>query len=249
MNNPPANWFDQGGQAYARFRPEYPPALAAYLASLAPNRGLAVDVGCGTGQLTRHLAGHFSSVSGFDPSEDQIRHAPQQANVSYRCAPAEDLPLLSRSADLITAAQAAHWFDLPRFYAEARRVANPGAILALISYGVLSLEGELNERFARFYWQEIGPFWPAERKLVDSGYATLDFRFSEISGAPIVIQLEWNLAEFLGYISTWSAVRCAREAGQEAVLQRFAVDLAGLWGEVETRHTVTWPINMRLGRL
>jgi len=114
---------------------------------------------------------------------------------------------------------------------------------------VLSLEGELNERFARFYWQEIGPFWPAERKLVDSGYATLDFPFSEISGQPINIKLNWSLAEFLGYISTWSAVRCAREAGQEAVLQRFAVDLAGLWGDVDTRHTVTWPINMRVGRL
>ncbi|MFJ4457289.1 class I SAM-dependent methyltransferase [Pseudomonas sp. NPDC089392] len=243
------NWFDQGGQAYARFRPEYPPALAAYLASLAPSRAVAVDVGCGTGQLTRHLAAHFSSVSGFDPSADQIRHAQPLENISYRCAAAEDLPLLSRSADLITAAQAAHWFDLPRFYAEARRVASPGAILALISYGVLSLEGELNERFARFYWQEIGPYWPAERKLVDSGYATLDFPFSEISAQPIAIKLDWSLAEFLGYISTWSAVRCAREAGQEAVLQRFAVDLAGLWGDVDTRHTVTWPINMRVGRI
>jgi SAM-dependent methyltransferase len=244
------NWFDQGGEAYARFRPEYPASLAAYLASLAPNRALAVDVGCGNGQLTRLLATHFSSVSGFDPSEDQIRHIRDQANVSYQCAAAEDLPLLSHSASLITAAQAAHWFDLPRFYAEARRVAVPGAVLALISYSVLSLDtGALNERFARFYWDEIGPYWPAERKLVDSGYATLDFPFAEVPVAPIDLQLEWGLDAFLGYISTWSAVRRAKEAGQQALLEQFAKDMAMHWGEPGKRRLVTWPINMRIGRL
>ncbi|CAG8865795.1 hypothetical protein PS627_01714 [Pseudomonas fluorescens] len=246
---PSRNWFDQGAQAYARFRPEYPQALAAYLASLAPGRAVAVDVGCGNGQLTKHLAPYFSLVSGFDPSEDQIQHALEQHNVSYRCAPAEELPLLSCSVDLITAAQAAHWFDLPRFYAEVRRVATPGAILALISYGVLSLDADINERFERFYWQEIGPFWPAERKLVDSGYATLDFPFTEIVAPPIAITLEWSLAQFLGYISTWSAVRRAMEAGQESVLHDFARDMAAIWGEPDAKRVVTWPINMRIGRL
>ncbi|QXH49474.1 class I SAM-dependent methyltransferase [Pseudomonas fakonensis] len=243
------NWFDQGGSAYARFRPEYPEALAARLAELAPDRALAVDVGCGNGQLTRLLAGHFRSVSGFDPSQDQIDHAQPQANVSYRCAPAEDLPLLSRSASLITAAQAAHWFDLPRFYSEVRRVAVPGALLALVSYGVLSLEPGLDERFQRFYWQEIGPYWPAERKLVDSGYATLDFPFEEIPGPAIDLQLQWDFDQLLGYIATWSAVRSAREAGQSQLLLDFAEDLYALWGDPAQRRAVQWPINMRVARL
>jgi Methylase involved in ubiquinone/menaquinone biosynthesis len=243
------NWFDQGGQAYARFRPEYPAELSAYLATMAPDRVLAVDVGCGSGQLTRQLAGHFDAVVGFDPSQDQIAHSAPQERVSYACAPAEDLPLPSRSASLITAAQAAHWFDLPRFYAEVRRVAEPGAVLALISYGVLRLEGTLGERFAQFYWQEIGPFWPAERKLVDSGYATLEFPFAEFPGPEIAIRLMWNLAEFLGYVSTWSAVRSAREAGREDLLHDFAADMAALWGDPATAQRVSWPINMRVGRL
>ncbi|WP_312373799.1 class I SAM-dependent methyltransferase [Stutzerimonas nitrititolerans] len=251
MNSPDAerkNWFDQGGQAYARFRPEYPPALAAYLASLAPDTALAVDVGCGNGQLSKLLAAHFEAVVGFDPSEDQIAHAAPQENVVYGCAPAEELPLPSRSARLITAAQAAHWFDLPRFYAEVRRVAAPDAILALVSYGVLRLGGELGTRFEQFYWDEIGPYWPAERKLVDSGYSTIDFPFSELQGPPIAIELEWRLEEFLGYISTWSAVRSAREAGREDLLHRFAADIAEPWGDPTTRHSITWPINMRIGR-
>lgn len=248
-STPPRNWFDQGGQSYARFRPEYPPQLAASLAALAPDRLLAVDVGCGSGQLTRQLAEHFSAVVGLDPSSEQITHSAPQENVNYACAQAEDLPLLSRSASLITAAQAAHWFDLPRFYSEVRRVAQPGAILALISYGVLRLDGELGTRFEQFYWNEIGPYWPAERKLVDSGYATLDFPFNELQGPDIAIELEWNLDEFLGYVSTWSALRKAREAGREDLLHGFAADFAALWGEPAQRRLVSWPINMRLGRL
>ena len=243
------NWFDQGGQAYAQFRPEYPPELAAYLASVAPDRLLAVDVGCGSGQLTRQLAAHFNAVAGFDPSAEQIAHATPRANLSYGCARAEALPLPGHAASLIAAAQAAHWFDLPRFYAEVRRVARPNAILALISYGVLRLEGEPGARFEQFYWHEIGPYWPAERKLVDSGYSTLDFPFAALQGPSIAIQLEWNLDEFLGYVSTWSAVRSARQAGREDLLQRFAADLAERWGAAATRRPVSWPINMRIGRL
>jgi len=245
----PRNWFDQGGQAYARFRPEYPSELAEYLASIAPDRLLAVDVGCGNGQLTSQLAEHFGTVIGLDPSDDQIAHAAPRDNLRYRCAPAEALPLPERCASLITAAQAAHWFDLPAFYAEVRRIANPGAVLALISYGVLQLDAGLDERFQQFYWQEIGPYWPAERQLVDSGYATLDFPFEPITPPAMTIRLEWNLHEYLGYIATWSAVRQAREAGREDLLQRYANDLAQSWGDAEARRAIVWPINMRLGRV
>lgn len=243
------NWFDQGGQAYARFRPEYPPELAAFLASCAPDDRLAVDVGCGSGQLTRLLAPHFREVVGLDPSADQIASATPGERIAYACAPAERLPLADASTSLVTAAQAAHWFDLPAFYAEVRRVGAPGAVLALISYGVLSLEPELDARFQTFYRDEIGPFWPPERKLVDTGYATLDFPFDAITSPSLDIRLMWHLSEFLGYIQTWSAVRQAREAGKEDLLMVFANDLAALWGDPNQRRSVRWPINMRIGRL
>ncbi|MCD2517642.1 methyltransferase domain-containing protein [Massilia sp. G4R7] len=243
------NPFDQGGQAYARFRPEYPRQLAAFLASVAPERRLAVDVGCGNGQLTRLLAPYFDQVVGLDPSADQIAHAVPQDGVEYRCAPAECLPLPDGGANLITAAQAAHWFDLPAFYAEARRIAAPGAILALISYGVMRLEPALDARFHAFYRDEIGPFWPAERKLVDSGYATIDFPFEELEQPALEIRLAWDLPAFLGYLSTWSAVRGAREAGREAILLDYADDARAAWGDPARKRTVSWPINMRIGRL
>ena len=243
------NWFDQGGKAYASFRPEYPAGLAAFLAGIAPDRALAVDVGCGNGQLTGHLAQHFETVLGVDPSADQIAHAVAHPGVHYLCAPAEQLPVADHSASLITAAQAAHWFNLPLFYAQARRIGAPHAVLALISYGVPRLDAELNARFQDFYWHEIGPYWPEERKLVDSGYADLPFPFAEQTYPALEIRKEWRLDELLGYTSTWSAVRRVREASREDLLQQFAIDLAALWGPPEKCRLVCWPINMRLGTL
>jgi SAM-dependent methyltransferase len=216
---PSRNWFAQGGQAYARFRPEYPAELAQYLASISPGRALAVDVGCGNGQLTTLLAAHFDRVAGLDPS-----------------------------ADLVTAAQAAHWFDLPRFYDEVRRIGAPNAVVALVSYGILRLDENLDARFAQFYWQEIGPYWPAERKLVDTGYVDLPFPFEERVAPTLEIRKTWTREELLGYISTWSAVRSVREAGREDILHCFAEDLAILWGDPSRRREVRWPINMRLGK-
>ncbi|MGO4477549.1 class I SAM-dependent methyltransferase [Massilia sp. 2TAF26] len=249
MTNPPArNWFDQGGRAYARFRPEYPRELAAWLASLAPDHDTAVDVGCGNGQLTQLLAPWFNKVVGLDPSADQIANAIPNERIAYRCAPAEQLPLLDASASLITAAQAAHWFDLPAFYREVRRIARPGAAVALVSYGVMKLEAELDERFQKFYWDEIGPYWPPERKLVDSGYATIAFPFEELAPPALEIRLDWHLSEFLGYLTTWSAVRSAREAGREDLLIAFANDIGAAWGDPNRRRPVRWPINMRIGR-
>ena len=244
------NWFDDGGRSYALFRPDYPPELAAGLASLSPRQGRALDVGCGTGQLTLQLTEHFKDVVGLDPSKEQLVNAPAHARVTWLCAPAEDIPLDDGSADLIVAAQAAHWFDRPAFYAEARRLAAPGAVIALVSYGVLCLDtAALNDRFARFYHEEIGPFWPPERKLVDGGYAGIEFPFQELPAPALAIERDWELGEFLGYISTWSAVRRVVEADRLEILSTFTREISELWNGDECRHRVTWPMKMRIGRL
>lgn len=250
---PARNWFDQGGQAYAHYRPTYPPALATFLAAQAPQRRLAVDVGCGNGQLTALLAPGFERVLGVDPSADQLAHAVADPRIDYRCAPAERIPAADGSAGLITAAQAAHWFDLPAFYDEVRRIASPGALLALVSYGAIKLDGAadaaLDARFQTFYRDEIGPYWPPERVLVETGYATLAFPFAELAPPALQIRSHWTLPALLGYVATWSAVRQAREAGCTAPMIAFAHDLADAWGDPALARPVCWPINMRLGRL
>lgn len=247
---PTKNWFEHGGHAYARFRPEYPDELSAGLASMAPSRRTAVDVGCGTGQLTVQLAAHFDVVVGVDPSAEQIANASPREGVRYVRGPAERLPLPDRSASLVTAAQSAHWFDLPAFYAEVRRITIDRAVVALVSYGVPVVDDDrIDARFQRFYRDEIGPYWPPERRLVDSGYADIDFPFAEQPTPPLQIRKRWDLRALLGYLSTWSAVRRARDAGREDVLDAFATDLAGLWGDAPTARAVRWPVNMRVGKI
>lgn len=241
------NWFAQGGDSYARYRPDYPDALAQFLADVAPDTRLALDVGCGNGQFTRQLGEHFESVVGFDPSADQIANAVAHPNVRYEIGPAERLGVKGRSASLIAAAQAAHWFDLPLFYAEVRRAAVSGALIALVSYGVVQLEPKFRARFRAFYAHEIGRYWPAERKLVDSGYAGIDFPFRELQAPELYIVRTWTAADFLGYVSTWSAVRHATLDGQDRIVEDFSVDLLKLWDDPEATREFVWPINMRLG--
>ena len=118
------------------------------------------------------------------------------------------------SAALVTAAQAARWFDLPAFSAQARRIAAAGAALALISYGVVRVEPDLRKRFDRFYWREIGPFWPPERRLVETGYRSIDFPFPQVPVATLSIRRSWTLDAFLGHLGTWSAVRNAAGPAQ-----------------------------------
>ena len=241
------NWFDRGGQAYAQFRPVYPERLAMFLASLAPSADLAVDVGCGSGQLTSRLAPYFAETIGLDPSAQQLANTRPQDRVRYVQAPAEKLPVPDRSASLITAAQAAHWFDRPAFYSEVRRIAVDNAVLALVSYGVMRLDPDLADRFDRFYRQEIGPYWPPERALVDSGYADIDFPFEQYPAPPMEITENWTLSQVLGYISTWSAVRQVENAGKPEILHAFATDLAAHWGDPAATRPVTWPVTTKVG--
>lgn len=241
------NWFDRGGDDYARFRPTYPPALAAALARMAPSHALAVDVGCGTGQLSGQLAEHFDTVLATDPSPAQLGASQARARVHYVRAAAEALPVAGAAAQLVTAAQAAHWFDLPAFYRQVRRIAAPGAVLALITYGTPHLDGAVDRRFQHFYAREIGPYWPAARRLVDDGYRTADFPFTELTAPPLRIEQRLDLAGLLGYVATWSAVRAAARAGQETLMTGFADDLARIWGDPDRERLVSWPIAMRVG--
>jgi SAM-dependent methyltransferase len=240
--------FSGSAANYAAFRPTYPPALIDFLASISPARDVALDCGCGTGQLSVPLAGRFTRVIATDASQAQIENATPHPNVEYRVAPAEASGLDGASVDLIAVAQAAHWLDLDRFYAEARRVARPGAALALISYGVLAVDG-VDDVVQHFYRDVIGPYWPAERKHVDAGYRTLPFPFAEIAAPPLAIDVAWPLADFLGYVSTWSAVKEARKTLGDAPLDAFAHELSQAWGNAATPRAIQWPLAIRATRI
>jgi len=241
--------FETGGASYDRFRPTYPPPLAEYLAALAPNRSLAVDVGCGTGQLSVLLAAHFERVSAFDASADQVANAAACGNTNYAVSAAEELPVQDATAALITAAQSAHWFDLPAFYEEVRRIAVPDAILALVTYCIPVLDGPGADRFEQLYWKDVYRYWPPERVLIENEYRDLPFPFDELTPPRLDIVRDWTADELLGYVETWSASKRARADGQGGILDAFAAELRSLYGDNDAQHRITWPVRMRLGRV
>jgi len=238
--------FETGGAAYAAFRPTWPPELVP--AIVGPLTEHALDVGCGTGQLARCLADSFARVTATDPSASQVAHAVPHPRIRYRIEAAEQIGLPDDSVDLVVAGQAAHWFELDGFYAEARRVARPDARLALVTYGVPCLDGPGRDRLDRFYWHDIHGFWPAPRRHVERAYRDLPFPFVELPWPALAIERRWTVDELLGYVGTWSAVRRARTAGRGALFDRFAEELREAWGDPQPR-VVRWPVGGRLGRL
>lgn len=241
--------FESGGADYARHRPTYPPELARLLAAEAPRRGHALDLGCGTGQLSVLLASEFDRVTATDPSASQIASAETRDNIRYAIGSAEAIDLPSGSVDLIVAAQAAHWFDLPAFYAEARRIAAPGAALALVSYGVPQLSGPAGARFAQFYGQDSHEHWPPDRDHVESGYRSLDFPFAERGLPPLTITRDWSLSDLAGYVETWSATKQARKTGAGAQIDAGMAEIGQLWGDPATQYRVSWPLTARIATL
>lgn len=240
------------GQAatYAEFRPTWPPELLEFLLGLVPEKRAAWDVATGNGQVATELADHFKTVLATDISAAQLAHAVQKPNIDYRLERAEICSEADQSFDLITIGQAIHWLDFEHFYAEVRRVARPGAIIAVFGYGSPEFyDDRMNDQFDNFYHGTVGDYWDAERRFIDERYETLPFPFEEIPAPNFWIYAPWHRHEFAGYLESWSAVqKFKKEKGSSPVDQFIECDLAGIWGEFE-RQKASFPVLLKVGKI
>ena len=239
--------FSKQAADYAKFRPTYPQELFDYLGSIAPSRQLAWDCGTGSGQAAVGLASAFDRIIATDASEKQIANAQSYERVEYRVAPAENSGIGSKTIDLIMVAQALHWFDRDRFYAEARRVLKADGILAASAYNLLHIEKPIDEVVNRYYYEVVGPFWPPERRLVEQ-FADLPFPSQEIDPPKFEMTADWNLDHLLGYLGTWSSTQRFIAAKGSDPLEQIADDLRNVWGDPKQLRSVTWPLAVRVGR-
>lgn len=238
--------FSRDAKGYAEFRPNYPAELFAWLASVSPGRALAWDAGTGNGQAAVGLAAHFERVLATDPSEQQVAQAVPHQRVEYRLA-AETAGLDAESADLVTVAQALHWFDRAKFWTEAKRVLRPGGIVAVWCYELQRVSPDLDRIINRFYRDTVGAWWTPERRLVEEGYRTVEFPFSELTVPRFSMTTEWTVAHQVGYLGTWSAVgRYREETGADPIPEVEAL-LEPVWGDQVRR--VEWPLSVRAGRV
>jgi SAM-dependent methyltransferase len=234
--------FSGQSDAYQKYRPDYPPALFEWLASQAPARRLAIDVATGNGQAAVALAPYFDRVIATEPSSA----AAGGSRASWREYRQGGGGRVELAADLLTAAQAAHWFDWPRFCVEGARVLRPGGVLAVWSYGYGRVEPVIDGLIADFSRDVVGPYWPRERRHVEEAYRDLVLPFPLIDAPDLEMQTHWDAGAMLNYLDTWSAVRRCRARTGRDPLRLLAEPLRQSWGD-GTRD-MRWPLTLRAGR-
>ena len=233
---------------YAQFRPRYPDELFRYLASIAPARKLAWDCATGNGQAALALAEHFERVIATDASAQQIENANPHERVLYEVGPAERSGLPSHSVDVLTVAQALHWFDIPAFFAEAERVLKLEGIIAIWAYNLLTVSPDVDALVNEFYRDTTGPFWPPERAIVEAGYSAINFPFEEVTAPQCEVQAHWTLDQLLGYLRTWSATQKFIAARGFDPVVSLGEQLRERWGGDDEGQVVRWPLNLRIGK-
>jgi ubiquinone/menaquinone biosynthesis C-methylase UbiE len=239
---------DRAGE-YARVRPTYPDALFDHLERLVPGREQAWDCGTGSGQTARSLARRFTRVLATDTSVRQLARAGRGGGMRLVAAAAEAAPFRDRSADLITVSAAIHWFDLPRFYAEVRRVARPGAILAAWSYFQSRIDPAIDAELIRFADEVVGPLWDPGIQLNRDAYRSLDFPFEREPWPALHAEGRMRLGDLFEFMRTWSASQVWERTRGTDPVDIVRADLARVWGDPETLRVVRWPLHGVIGRV
>ncbi|NIP38997.1 MAG: class I SAM-dependent methyltransferase [Candidatus Dadabacteria bacterium] len=241
--------FGSNSEDYKKYRPLYPKELIEFLAGVCTENELAWDCGCGTGQVSITLSNYFRQVVGTDISSGQTKNAEKADNIIYRVSAEDHSGLEHNSADLVTCAQALHWFDLNKFYKEVTRVLKPGGIIAVWTYNLFRVNKEIDELIDRFYFGNIYNYWPEERKQVENGYSDLEFPYTRIAVPEFSMETEWDIDQLIGYLNTWTGVQNYIEIECFSPLEFIEKDLADLWGEENLKKKIKWPLTVLAGRV
>ncbi len=240
--------FSRQAERYARFRPKYPQELFDFILSLVRNRDNAWDCGTGNGQVALELSRCFKRVYATDVSDKQLENAVVKSNIIYKVEQAEKSSFPDNEFDLITVAQAIHWFDFSKFYTEVDRTLRPEGIIAVMGYALCRVDDTTDKIIDRFDNEILRPYWDDERHYIDERYETIPFPYDELKVPEFSASYRWSLEELLGFFNTWSAVQHSLDQTGNSPVDGILRDLRTCWREDE-RKTVTFPILLRVGRM
>ncbi len=219
------------------------------MAGLCPVHQLAWDCGSGNGQCALPLTKFFDQVVANDPSERQLALANQHPRITYHVAVAEDIEFSPGTVDLITVAQAIHWFDFPRFYEVVNRVLKPEGIIAVLGYGLLTITLEIDKVIRFLYDDLLGPYWLPEREMIDRVYQTIPFPFEEVNAPTFFITTEWTFHELVGYLNTWSSTRRYINLNGRNPIWQIEPRLKAAWGNESRKRSIRFPMFLRIGKI
>lgn len=241
--------FSKQSKEYAASRPTYPDALFEFLSEQTPAHQLAWDCGTGNGQAAIRLVEYFEKIYATDISAAQLENARPHQNIQYVKLNEGRTALQHNSVDLVTAAQAAHWFDLEKFYREADRVLRPRGIIALWGYGFISAsDNEIDRIFQKLGREILKEYWDENVNKIWNGYDSFPFPFEEIDHPEFIMKIEWSLDQFVSYVSSWSAAQKFKEKNGSSPVDSVWDDLVKSWKDPNLKHSFSTPLTIRVGK-
>ncbi len=242
--------FSKQAETYKKYRPKYPEKLYREIIQFVRTKDVCWDCGTGNGQVATELSKHFKKVYATDVSKEQLANAQKKGNISYRVERAENTNFDDNQFDLITVAQAMHWFDQDVFNQEVKRVSKTEGVISIWGYGLLRITTPINELIDSFYHDIIGPYWNQERKHIDNAYTSIKFDFEQINDdRDRFMTVNWNLEQLEGYFNSWSGVQnyMAKNNGANPVTV-LVQNLSQFW-EYSTIKEINFPIFLKVGRV
>lgn len=241
--------FSNQASLYAQYRPGYPRELYEYIVQHVNEKHMAWDCATGNGQAAVELARYFNQVMATDISEKQLLQAQPHEKISYSLSSAERTPFADNSFDCITVAQAYHWFNFEAFEKEVKRVAKPGAVVAIWGYSLLvSGEETLNTLIKSFYHDKVGAYWDKERTYIEDHYTTVPFPYQPLPSKEFQLQVQWTRQQLTGYFNTWSSIQHFIKAHSYNPVDELAEAIERVWGDAGSR-IFYFPLFLRLGRV
>lgn len=237
--------FSTQAKGYSQFRPTYPQEMIDYVVSFVQNKQTALEVATGNGQVAVELSKYFNQVYATDISEKQLENATQGDNITYLKSKAEETDFEDNQFNLVTVAQAIHWFDFDAFYKEVNRILKPDGIFAVMGYGLLQTNEHSQKILDRFYYEIVGPYWDAERRYLDENYETIPFPFEEIETRRFENRLTWTFEQLIGYLETWSATQHYIKQKDANALDSIREELKDSWEQGDKQ--VIFPLLLRMG--
>jgi ubiquinone/menaquinone biosynthesis C-methylase UbiE len=242
--------FSKQATDYAKWRPTYPGELIEYIVRQAPARQDAWDCATGNGQAAVLLAEYVEHVKATDLSEEQLKHARPHPRIQYSQGKAEQTTFPDASFDLVTVAQAYHWFDQQAFCSEVRRICRPDGVVAIWGYGLCkAARPDIDAHFRHFYFDVTDPYWDPGRRYIDEEYRTVYFELDELKvDRHFSILASWNIQQFRGYLNSWSAVQKYISVHGVNPVDAFISELRASWDD-ESVVDFEFPIFLRMGRV